>query len=117
MLCQIAYENKHLQYIELPDEVKEQNKEYINENNNILQFIHENFDITTNEKDKIKSSDLLSKYNTYCDDKTNSQKLKQMMEFNRFKCKRMTDGVYYLNLVEKKDKVFHSESESDDQDI
>ena len=32
--------NKNIKYIELPEEVKQQNKEYLEENNNILTFIN-----------------------------------------------------------------------------
>ena len=82
----------------LPEEVKQQNKEYLEENNNILSFINENYEITLDEKDKIKSSDLLLNYNNYNDFKIDAKKLKQMMDYNRFKNKKMNDGYYYTNL-------------------
>ena len=98
MLLEVAKQNKNIKYIELPEEVKQQNKEYLEENNNILSFINENYEITLDEKDKIKSSDLLLNYNNYNDFKIDAKKLKQMMDYNRFKNRRFTDGVYYTNL-------------------
>jgi hypothetical protein len=50
MLLEVANENKNIKYIELPEEVKQQNKEYIEENNNILTFINEYYEITKDEK-------------------------------------------------------------------
>jgi hypothetical protein len=63
-----------------------------------IYFINENYEITLDEKDKIKSSDLLLNYNNYNDFKIDAKKLKQMMDYNRFKYRRFTDGVYYTNL-------------------
>jgi len=101
MLLEMANENKNIKFIELPEEVKNQNKEYLEENNNVLSFINEYFEITKDEKNKIKSSDLLAKYNIFNDSKIDAKKLKQMMEYNRFKYKKMTDGYYYTNLILK----------------
>ena len=42
MLLEVEKENKDINFIELPEEVKQQNKEYIEENNNIKSFINEN---------------------------------------------------------------------------
>ena len=103
MLLEVANENKNIKYVELPEEVKQQNKEYIEENNNILTFINENYEITKDIKDKIKSSDLLIAYNSYNDVKIDSRKLKQMMEYNRFKFIKNRDGNYYTNLKLKID--------------
>ena len=50
MLIEIATENKNIKFIELPEEVKQQNKEYVEENNNILLFINEYCEITHDEK-------------------------------------------------------------------
>ena len=108
MLLEVANENKNIKYIELPEEVKQQNKEYLEENNNILSFINEYYEITTNEKNKIKSSDLLVNYNSYNDSKVDSKKLKQMMEYNRFKYKKMHDGYYYTNLILKNKEVIET---------
>ena len=65
MLFDVANENKKINYIELPEEVLRENREYIDENNSVLSFLIEMYDITNDEKDKIKSSDLLTKYNSY----------------------------------------------------
>jgi hypothetical protein len=80
---------KILNILNVPEEVKQQNKEYLEDNNNILNFINEFYEITKDEKNKIKSSDLLSNYNSFNDSKIDSKKLKQMMEYNRFKTKRI----------------------------
>jgi len=101
MLLEVANENKNISFVELPEEVKQQNKEYLEENNNIILFINEYFEITKDEKNKITSSDLLNKYNLYNDSKIDSKKLKQMMEYNRFKYKKIKNGYYYTNLILK----------------
>jgi putative DNA primase/helicase len=113
MLLEVANENKNIKFIELPEEVKQQNKEYLEENNNILTFINEYYEITKDEKNKIKSSDLLTNYNAYNDSKTDAKKLKQMMEYNRFKTKRFNDGIYYTNLILKKVEVILEPSDFD----
>ena len=113
MLLEVANENKNIKYIELPEEVKQQNKEYLEENNNILTFINEYYEITKDEKNKIKSSDLLTNYNAYNDSKTDAKKLKQMMEYNRFKTKRFNDGIYYTNLILKKVEIVLEPSDFD----
>ena len=113
MLLEVANENKDINYIELPEEVKQQNKEYIEENNNIKSFINENYEITKDENNKIKSSDLLRHYNEFNDTKTDAKKLKQMMEYNRFKYKKMKDGYYYTNLILKRVEVILEPSDFD----
>jgi hypothetical protein len=37
--------------------------------------------------------------------KLTSKKIKQMMEYNRFKTKRFNDGIYYTNLILKRVEV------------
>jgi hypothetical protein len=54
-------------------------------NNNIKSFIDENYEITKDETNKIKSSVFLKHDNDFNDLKTDAKKLKQMMEYNRFK--------------------------------
>ena len=84
------------------------NYRIMKEKNNILSFINEYYEITTNEKNKIKSSDLLVNYNSYNESKVDSKKLKQMMEYNRFKYKKMNDGYYYTNLILKNKEVIET---------
>jgi len=55
MLLEVANQNKNSKYIELAKEVKQKNKECLEENNNILSFITENYEMAQDEKDKIKS--------------------------------------------------------------
>ena len=62
---------------------------------------------------KKKSSDLLIKYNVYNDSKIDAKKLKQMMEYNRFKYKKMKDGYYYTNLILKKEALEPSDFDID----
>ena len=113
MLLEVATENKDIPYIELPEEVKAQNREYIDENNGVLSFLNEMYDITNDEKDKIKSSDLLTKYKSYSDDdKMDSKKLKQLMEYNGFKNKPTNKGAFYLGLKEKR----NMDPDSDEED-
>ncbi len=68
---------------------------------NILKFINKYFIITTNEKNKIKSSILLDLYNELNEIKINSKELKKHLSNNNIKCKRYNDANYYLNLEPK----------------
>ena len=55
IIVEAANQNKNSKYIELAKEVKQKNKECLEENNNILSFITENYEMAQDEKDKIKS--------------------------------------------------------------
>ena len=100
-LCEIANKYKNIDFIELPKEVKEENKLYIDENNDIMEFINEYYEITNNEKDRVKSSELLSRYNGFADNKIRSDQLKDKMNYNNFVLKKYKDGNYYIGLKEK----------------
>ena len=113
MLLEVATNDKDIPYIELPEEVKAQNKEYIDENNSVLSFLKEMYDITNDEKDKILSSDLLTKYKRFSEDeKMDSRKFKKLMEYNGFESDRKTAGIFYFKLKEKQNMDPDSDEES-----
>ncbi len=113
MLLEVATNDKDIPYIELPEEVKAQNKEYIDENNSVLSFLNEMYDITNDEKDKVLSKELLTKYKSYSeDDKIDSIKFKQLMEYNGIKNSHKSNGTNYLGLKEKQKLEPDSDEES-----
>jgi phage/plasmid-associated DNA primase len=115
MLLDVANANKHVRKLELPSEIVEQNKAYMDENNVVKDFIFCNYDTTDNDKDRIKSSELLTHYNMFNDEKIKADKLKQMMMYNGFKFKKLSDGNYYLQL--KKKVVDNIKSDSDMESV
>jgi len=66
-----------------------------------MEFINEYYEITNNEKDRVKSSELLSRYNGFTDNKIRSDQLKEKMNYNNFILKKYKDGNYYIGLKEK----------------
>ena len=64
----------------------------------ILNFINQNFNITSNEKDRIKASILLNLYNSTNEIKIDYKQLKKGMVNNNLSCKRYNDASYYINL-------------------
>jgi len=66
-----------------------------------MDFINEHYEITNDEKDKIKSSELLSKYNSSSDNRIRADQLKEKMTYNNFILKKFRDSNYYLGLKEK----------------
>ena len=64
----------------------------------ILNFINQNFNITSNEKDRIKASILLNLYNSTNEIKIDYKQLKKCMVNNNLGFKRFNNGSYYINL-------------------
>jgi len=64
----------------------------------LLNFMNQNFKITSNEKDRIKASIILSLYNSTNDIKIDYKQLKKGMVNNNICCKRYNDASYYTNL-------------------
>jgi phage/plasmid-associated DNA primase len=102
MLCDIAFQNKDVAYIQLPEKVAKNNSDYVEENNVIKHFIYEHYEVTHNPQDCVKASDLLTKYKHYsADQRLSAQHLKAQMTFNGFKQQSKKDANYYLGLKEK----------------
>jgi P4 family phage/plasmid primase-like protien len=101
MLCDVAFQNKDIPYIQLPEQVAKNTSEYVDENNVIKHFIHEHYEVTCDPRDCVKSSDLLAKYNYHADQKLTASQLKAQMTFNGFKLQPKKDANYYTGLKAK----------------
>jgi len=102
MLCDIAFQNKDIEYIQLPEKVAKNISDYVDENNVIKHFIYEHYEVTHNQQDCVKASDLLTKYKHYsADQRLSAQLLKAQMTFNGFKQQSKKDANYYLGLKAK----------------
>ena len=85
----------------IPDEIKNNTKDYIDENNDVGLFIDQNFEISKGPKDRIKFTDA---YNRYCEgefQKLTKSKFKYNMLSNGYELKKYKTGSYYINLVFK----------------
>lgn len=91
--------------VNVPDCVINASKEYCNDCNSVLKFINEQFHITKNSKDKIKSSDIYKLYKFFMKANTNEIALsdkkfkEQMVNIKGVVFKKMKDGNYYINLI------------------
>ena len=102
MLCDIAFQNKDIEYIQLPEKVAKNISDYVDENNVIKHFIYEHYEVTHNQQDCVKASDLLTKYKHYsADQRLSAQLLKAQMTFIGFKQQSKKDANYYLGLKAK----------------
>jgi P4 family phage/plasmid primase-like protien len=95
LLLDTAHANIHkdIKSIQLPDEVKEQISEYIEENNPIKAWLDEHMEITNQDKDRIKASDALMMYNSNTTgEKMTAVKFSEYMKFNQID-KKKSDGI------------------------
>jgi putative DNA primase/helicase len=99
LLLESAFNSYKLQNIKLPSKIVQKNNEYFNENNPIKEFLSDKFDITNNNKDKIKASILFSLFR---DDESmpdlSITKIGEGLDLNNIKKIKERDGIYYVGL-------------------
>jgi phage/plasmid-associated DNA primase len=102
MVCDVAFQNKDIPYIQLPEQVAKNTRDYVDENNFIKHFIYQHYEVTNDPRDCVKASDLLTKYNYYsAHQKLSASHLKAQMIFNGFKHQPKKDANYYAGLKAK----------------
>jgi phage/plasmid-associated DNA primase len=108
--------NEDINKIIIPENVKNETNDYMEDNNHLLGFIKNGLEITNNEKDRIKTSDLHSHYTTsqYKDKFLSPTDFKQLMLFNGFTIKKSGGLQYYINI---KIKEFIDEDEKKENDL
>ena len=90
--------------LDIPDNILKYTNDYLEDNNFILQFINDTFEITDNNKDFIKKSEIYKLYKQSEHPFLTPQKFKLQMLNNKFK-PVMKDGLYvYRNLKFKEEE-------------
>ena len=85
----------------IPDQIKNNTKDYIDDNNDVGLYIDQNFEITNNPKDRIKLCDA---YLRYCEgdyQKLTKGKFKYNMASNGYHLKKNKIGNFYPGIVFK----------------
>lgn len=85
----------------IPDQIKNNTKDYIEENNDVGLFIDQHFETSKGPKDRIKFTDA---YNRYCEgeyQKLTKSKFKYNMISNGYELKKYNTGSYYINVIFK----------------
>ena len=95
------YINKDISKINIPSSVLDETKEYIDDNNPIIDFLKNNVHITNNPKDRIKTSDMHKYYSEHDDTIINlsSRDFSKYMRFNGFVSKKTNGHHYYIGCV------------------
>jgi len=94
----------------LPKRIQEDTENFLNENDPVHKFLTNKVDITENEKDKVKMSDLFSLFKSdtnYDSFNISLTKFRTIMENKGIRMKRRNDGIYYLGInLKNKNDVF-----------
>lgn len=104
ILILIDFANKHykddISKLVIPDEVKKEIDDYIEENNPIKNWITNSI-ITCDDTGKVKCSDAHKHYlnSEYCDVKLSAEAFSKLMTFNKFERKKSA-GIYYYKGIE-----------------
>jgi len=91
----IEYKNKKLI---LPLEVNNETKEYFDENDPVKGWLNSYYDITNNEKDRIKTSDLYNKYLYDGNTKISMVKFSEYMKQNEIQIKLYAGYKYFIGI-------------------
>lgn len=102
MLWDVAVEIKDFNSLPLPNAVAETTGDYMENSNPLAGWLKEHFEITNNDKDRIKASVMKQHYQSDCDDeKFNKDNFAQSLEYNGIKKKIVSGITYYLGLKRK----------------
>ena len=89
----------------IPDQIKNNTKDYIDDNNDVGLYIEQNFEITNNPKDRIKLCDA---YPRYCEgdyQKLTKSKFKYNMASNGYHLKKNKIGNFYSGIQFKMEET------------
>lgn len=95
------YINIDVSKIKIPSAVLDETKDYIDDNNPIIDFLKNNVTITNNPKDRIKTSDMHKYYSEHDDTTINlsARDFSKYMLFNGFVSKKIMGYRYYIGCV------------------
>ena len=86
----------------VPNQIKDDSNEYIQDCNEVLGFILEGYDITNNEDDKIASSLIFTLFKSKTNSKMTASKFKDdMLVISGITFKKMKNGYYFVGLKAK----------------
>jgi len=99
MFIKTAFEYKNIE-LKPPQKILNNNEEYAKDNNELNGWLEENIEKTNDEKDMIKSSELLLMYNNsnYCIKKLRPVDFSKLMETTGINKIRKTNVAYYVNI-------------------
>ena len=111
------YKDVDIKKIKIPESVKAETKDYIQENNPVLSFIENKLIITNDDNDKIKTADMVKMYNT---DEDNERQLTQKdfhkyFKFNNFVIKKTKGIRYYIGCKKKETEQLMDIEEEEDE--
>jgi P4 family phage/plasmid primase-like protien len=95
------YIDKDVSKINIPSSVLDETKEYIEENNPIINWLQNNITITNNQKDRIKTSDMHRQYNDdeHTERRLSAVEFSKYMKFNGFEYKTIKGYRYYIGCI------------------
>jgi P4 family phage/plasmid primase-like protien len=119
MLIEKAEEHYNFDYskLSIPSTVENETKEYLNENNPILDWLDNKVEITNDSKDRIKTSEIHKKYNDDDDIERHLNKtdMCKYMVFNGFEIKKIK-GIRYYTGCKFKENYTNVETDDDTDD-
>ena len=94
------YFNKDINNIKIPEKVKYETNDYIENNNFIFDFINFEIKSSGNYKDRVKASDMFEYYNNsnFKQQSINVSDFRDLMKFNNFEIKKIGGIQYYTNM-------------------
>ena len=118
MLIKTAEKYKDTDYknIPIPQIVKDESEDYVNENNPVLSFIQNNLIITNDNNDRIRTSEIFKLYNEdiHTEIKLNQKDMLKYMKFNNIMDIKSKGCKYYIGIKLKETEPMEIEDEEDD---
>jgi putative DNA primase/helicase len=94
--------SKNNDKVVVPKEVLGNVDEYVNQNNTVLEFLQASYDFVDDDKERIRTSELLAEYNSSGDYNFLSPvKFAQALEMNKIKTKKYNTGKYVMGIKTK----------------
>lgn len=101
-----------IKILQVPEQIKEDSIEYIQDCNEVLGFIMDGYDITNDEKDRIQSSCLFNSFKLKTNSKILSSKFKDdILGISGILFKKMKTGNFFIGLKEKHEEISNEEVE------
>ena len=96
MIIDISKNNDN---VKIPKEVLGNVDQYINQNNSVMEFLQDTFDFIDDDKERIRTSDLLQMFNQSGDyNYLSPVKFAQALEMNKIRTKKFNAGKYVLGI-------------------
>jgi len=103
ILLLLKYQDCKNEKLDIPENTQKDTNDYLEDNNFVMEFINDNFEVTDNKKDYIKKSELYKLYKQSEHPFLTPQKFKLQMINNKFKTVKYSGIDIYRNLKVKDD--------------